>query len=419
MMIEQLYLLLEILAYLLIINDLFNKKFKLNFPAVITVAAEVILFTLIKEEMIPDIFLIVPYILIFFYCKLEFDSKIRVILLNMILTFMSLGVLQLIVGSFSFLCENKETCALIINALDYIIVFFLVKNRVLIKLLTFIKENSNILFRIIFYGGILFLFLVICYRILGRFTFLEYFLIVVMYILLIGMVKIWKKEHEKLIYKISELNTFNEFRIKEKKLYKDIRKRQHEFKKQINALYSTHYTCTTYEELVNAQSKYADKLIKDNKYNDLLLSCKPCVLAGFIYSQLEHARNQGIKIQYSVFVEDMDDADREYDYICVFGILFDNALEALQNCQNIEQKIKCVLMFDGLHTKLEIANVSKYIKNEEINKWFGENFSTKNKNRGYGLNNIIDIKNKYNADIIVNNIVIQEENWISVQFIID
>ena len=39
-------------------------------------------------------------------------------------------------------------------------------------------------------------------------------------------------------------------------MYQDVRKRQHEFKNQLNALYSTHYTCATYEELVAAQKKY-------------------------------------------------------------------------------------------------------------------------------------------------------------------
>ena len=66
-----------------------------------------------------------------------------------------------------------------------------------------------------------------------------------------------------------------------------------------------------------------------------------------------------------------------------------------------------------------MENSSTLIKNEEIGKWFKDTYSTKGRNRGFGLSNVVDIKNKYNADIIVKNIEKEAENWISVQFIID
>lgn len=419
MMIKCLYLSMEMLAYLLLLNDLFDTKFKLDIPAASVVVTEVVLFVLATGGNISQVFLFIPYIMIFFYCKFKFHSPFYTTIINMLIAFMALGTLQLVVGSFSLFVENKDICAVIINVADFIIALILVKYRVLFNIFCYVKENSRTLARISIYIGILFLFLFICYWNLRSFTLLEYFLIVVIYVFFIGVVKLWKKEYEKLKYKTDELKVFNEFHEQEKQLYSDVRKRQHEFKKQLNAIYSTHYTCSTYEELVDAQSKYVDWLIRDNKYNDLLLSCKPSVLAGFIYSQLEYAKSTGIQVDYSIFVEDMDSDDREYDYICVFGILFDNAMEALQDFQGGEPKINCVFTFDGLHTKIVMENSSTFIKNEEIGKWFKDTYSTKGKNRGYGLSNIVDIKNKYNADIIVKNIEKETENWISVQFIID
>ena len=73
-MIKFAYLFLEILTYLLIVNELCGKKFSLDFPAAITIFTEVILLSLGTDGYISEIFLYVPYILIFFYCKIEFKG---------------------------------------------------------------------------------------------------------------------------------------------------------------------------------------------------------------------------------------------------------------------------------------------------------------------------------------------------------
>lgn len=72
MMIKCLYLSMEMLAYLLLLNDLFDTKFKLDIPAASVVVTEVVLFVLATGGNISQVFLFIPYIMIFFYCKFRF-----------------------------------------------------------------------------------------------------------------------------------------------------------------------------------------------------------------------------------------------------------------------------------------------------------------------------------------------------------
>lgn len=175
MMIKCLYLSMEMLAYLLLLNDLFDTKFKLDIPAASVVVTEVVLFVLATGGNISQVFLFIPYIMIFFYCKFKFHSPFYTTIINMLIAFMALGTLQLVVGSFSLFVENKDICAVIINVADFIIALILVKYRVLFNIFCYVKENSRTLARISIYIGILFLFLFICYWNLRSFTLLEYF----------------------------------------------------------------------------------------------------------------------------------------------------------------------------------------------------------------------------------------------------
>lgn len=415
-MIERIYLLLEILAFLLVINDLFDKKFKLDFPAIVMIATDVILFKMARQIELSEIYLMIPYVLLFGYCLIEFRSPIKTIISKVLLSFMSLEVIQLIIGLLSFVIKNAVVCDLVINVIIFITVLILVKKRFLYKLFNYIGKNSRLLFNIIMYCACFFIIIFVCYLIFGRFTILEYLLVIVVYALLMRLIYIWKKEHEKLAYKTQELATFHTYHTKEKLLYREVRSKQHELKNQLNAIYSSHYTCATYEELVNAQKKYADWIKEDNRYTDLLLSCKPSVLAGFIYSQLEYARQKKIDVTYSVSVQDIEDTDREYDYICLFGVLFDNAIEAIENNLVEERQIEVIFYYDEIHTDLRIDNISPYIKNEEIKNWFVETYSEKGENRGYGLSNLMKIKEKYQADVVVENVEKQSKNWISISF---
>lgn len=417
-MIELAYLSCKVFTYVLIINEVYERKIKLDVLTVFTIATEVIFFKLTKENIIPEMCIIIPHVVLFLYCMLEFRSKISRVLINIILSCIIVSMIQLLVSWISFFIKKQEISLLLINIITFLISIFLMRYKILFNVLKYMRANNKGIL-IILSCGVLFLILISCFVVIGSFSFLEYLLIVVICILLSGFICIWKNENKKFNYKTKEMEIFNEFRVQQKQLYSDIRKKQHEFKNQLNAIYGTHYTCATYEELVSAQRKYADWIKKDNMYNDVLLSCKPSILAGFICNQLECAKEKKIQVEYCVKVVDVIDVGREYDYICVFGVLFDNAIDAMKDYPVQKKKIEFVFDYNGICTKIEVRNVNNYIGSQNIRKWFGENYSTKGENRGLGLCNLKDMKKKYQAEIVVENIEQYGENWISVCFIIN
>lgn len=415
-MIERVYLLLEILAYLLVINDIYERKLKLDFPAAVTIATEVILFTMVKGGELPQIFLLIPYAAVFVYCKVEFDSGIKEILTNMLLTALTLSYIQLLIGFLSGFIHDKDISAIFVNLIVFGITVFLTSQQVFSRLYSYLRVNSRPIMHIVLLCGVMVIFLLFYYSAAGGLSFLDYCLCIMVCFLLVGMIYIWEKEHERLNYKIQELDTFNRYHLEEKILYSDVRKRQHEFKNQLNALYSTHYSCATYEELVAAQREYADWILTDNRYNDLLLSCKPSILAGFICNRMTEAEKQNIRIDYQIHVVDIPERDREYDYICIFGILFDNALEAVKEYAQERRRLDIVFSYDGEETVIRVDNPYRHIEHEVVAGWFKDGYSTKGKNRGHGLGNVGKLRDKYRADIVIENRTKENENWISICF---
>lgn len=415
-MIERIYLLLEILTLLFVISDLFGKNFKLNFPVVMVITVDVMFYMIVRRIGYYNISIMFPYFLIFIYCLWEYKATIIETAIKIMVAIMFLGVIQLVAGLGGFFIKNDIAFDFVVNIAVSAAVFLLLRKNVFRRIFCYIKQNSKSLFFVLLFCAGLFLVLMCIYKFIKGFSFLEYMLIVTLYFIFGGMVYVWKKENENVIRKRKEIELFYDSREQEGKLYREIRRRQHEFKNQLNAIYSTHYTCRTYEELVDAQQKYADWMKKDYQCTDLFLSCKPTVLRGFLYRQIERAKELGIQLSYSVNIVDIHNADMEYDFICIFGILFDNAVEAVLKQIKKEPQIKIVFNYDGDNEELRIENTGDYIRQEEFIKWFKEGYSEKGDNRGYGLVNMMSLKEKYKAEIVVENVERDGENWIVVSF---
>lgn len=184
------------------------------------------------------------------------------------------------------------------------------------------------------------------------------------------------------------------------------RKKQHDFKNQINALYGLSDIKAEKE-----QRKYIDKLLDENKVVKILHSVEQPVLAGFLYRKVNEIMAAGINIEFNLSVPDAELAIEVLDCIEIVGIFLDNAVEAL----NKEKDKSIILEMFTMEQKVEIRvkNVSPYYENDEISKFFQYNYSTKGKNRGIGLAKIKDLQKKYKFDILVEMQEIHNKNWIS------
>lgn len=191
-----------------------------------------------------------------------------------------------------------------------------------------------------------------------------------------------------------------------------IRTRQHEFENHINAICCLQYTIADHDELLLAQERYCEKVLQENKLNRLLkLNMEP-VLTGFLYSKITSAEEKGIVTKYEIQSTNIKEKIAIYEFIELVGILFDNAVEAL-NEKNGKIIIIKMLIEDENSFSVEIANSSPVYSNNEIEKFCSYGYSTKGEKRGIGLSRVKEIAKKYNAIFQIQNCIYDGGNYLS------
>lgn len=61
---------------------------------------------------------------------------------------------------------------------------------------------------------------------------------------------------------------------------------------------------------------------------------------------------------------------------------------------------------------IRVANPHEEMKNQEIRKMFERGYSTKGKNRGIGLHHVKQLIQKHKIELLVENRIIEEKNYI-------
>lgn len=213
----------------------------------------------------------------------------------------------------------------------------------------------------------------------------------------------------------------NKQRIRELKMYEmynqayeetilTIRTRQHEFENHLNTIKCLQYTIKDREELYEAQKEYCDKVLQDTSMNQLLRLCMEPALVGFLYSKITAANEKGISVKYDIQPIKMDNQILVYEIIEIIGILFDNAVEALEK---VENKILVLKIKEGEgYFFFEVANRSHAYQNQEIEKFVEYGYSTKGENRGIGLARVKEIAKKHKAEFEIGNYMYDNENYL-------
>lgn len=192
-------------------------------------------------------------------------------------------------------------------------------------------------------------------------------------------------------------------------LLSDIRVKQHGFKNHITAILSSHYTCKTYEGLVKIQDEYCNKLMQENRYNDLV-QLGNNVLVGFLYDKFSDMEEDNIEVKYKINAKIEECGVSTYYLIEMLGILLDNAVEAVKYDNN--KTIMFVAGVDGKHYSFSVRNKSEYIPYATIINWFQEGVSSKGKNRGLGLYHIRQLCQELGCNICCRNIQFEQNNWL-------
>ena len=223
---------------------------------------------------------------------------------------------------------------------------------------------------------------------------------------------LWITTENEKSHKTKELQMYEIYNQAFEEAIITIRTRQHEFENHINAIKCMRYTITDCEEVLSTQEQYCEKLLQENKLNRLLkLNVEP-VLIGFLYSKITSAEAKGISVKYEIQSVDIKEKIAIYEFIELIGILFDNAVEALEEkeCKQIVLNLK---LENEKSFYVEIANASPIYTNSEIEKFCTYGYSTKGEKRGVGLTRVKRIAQKYNVLFQIQNCEYAEKNYLS------
>ncbi len=195
-------------------------------------------------------------------------------------------------------------------------------------------------------------------------------------------------------------------------LIADILGKQHDFNNQMNAIRMLPYTYKDYDTLSQAISQYSTQLEEEFNGSELLKISLP-VVAGFIFSKQKYAEQNRKGLIISIKNKTLHTIVPEYDLIRMFGILIDNALEAI----GTGEEVSLVLDSRDNHILFSTENEGPHIGAELREKIFTRGYSTKvsadkHSSRGFGLNNLKALVDRYDGKLYLENITVDNRNHI-------
>lgn len=410
-MMVQILLIAEILATILCIHCIYGRKVTFDIKTVGVILVILAILEIINFYKLDAIFSINGYIVLFIYCKSEFKSSNVETIVSILLYLIVLTPLQFVCASFvdaiapeKFLV--KETIG---NILVLGICVIILPKCKLHQLQKGISRKNQFVSLLVGFMCLIVITMLLQGKILYGVQMLLYILVIPsIFLLLYSVLKLYtaQTENERME---KELDITAKTSETYENLLTKIRLRQHELKNHIAAIFSAHYTYKTYEKLVQAQEEYCQKILDENKYNNLPLLGNN-ILVGYLYGKFQEAETDGITITYQIRAKISEMSIPIYYVIEMLGILLDNAMEALKLSTERE------IFFEASESKIEyifsIRNPYHYVAYDEITEWFQLGRSEKGSGRGLGLYHLKCLCEEWHCDIECRNIEIEQTNWI-------
>lgn len=410
-MLTKIAFVVEIIAIIVGLYRIYGRKLRIDISLIVFTLVSLVIQETITLLGINEINTIIFNMVLFVYCKLHFKE-------SLLQTGVGIFFLSILITICQFVCA-VVTCVLLPEAeqIRPILINVGVLSFNLWMLprfkLDILKKNIDLKHRYTILiagivGGVIVLLLlqskVLKWISADLFIFLLPALITMIFI----FIK-WNSSQE-LIHQM-ECERENELRMQTcyEELLKEVRMRQHAFKNHMAAIFSTHYTYKTYEQLVRAQEEYCNIIREENKYNHLLL-IENKILAGFLYEKFLEIEIDGINLEYKIASNLEKMRIPIYRLIEICGILIDNAVEALKEVTNKEVVIEIAENKIGYY--FLIRNRAAYITYSQMSEWFAFEHSSKGEGRGIGLYHAKMLCEEHNCNIVCENINIKNENWI-------
>nr|WP_242596693.1 GHKL domain-containing protein [Clostridium botulinum] len=200
------------------------------------------------------------------------------------------------------------------------------------------------------------------------------------------------------------INIKKEFEIKNRyepimdNIIEEIRRRQHDFKNNINTINGIIET-SKHGELRNKLRGYMDTLDFFNINLGEIMYIKNSILKAIIYTKICEAKKRDIEFKYNIQNNSLEDILMDYEISDILNNIINNAFEALESKENNKIIILNILMKNDKNI-IEIKNNGDIIDTKNLKNIFKIGFSTKaGHKRGYGLYNVKNIVNRNHGSI--------------------
>lgn len=415
--VEIIALVFEVFVALIVLSNLFGKHVRISVYTGLLVIVYLFIFLAINLEDLPTYMAVLAHVAIFVYSIFEYKKSIRVSLINFLLTFVIIGVLQLVLCIPVYYLYDRINSisglnSLLVNGASLLIVI-VVNNKVRLKEVSEFIQRKSWIMKTLFIFIFIYVFANMFYmKVNENIENTDYIQIIFFIALFLLAINEWQKAIVDAERKKTQLEMNKLYYDAYDELLLLIRERQHDMKNHINAILGMIYTIDNYEDLVESQRKYCDDIVEKNKETKLLLSISNPLIAGFLYRKFQEAQKQKILIECKVASKDDNYGIPEYELIEMMGILLDNAMEALNEKEETERNIFVEIEDREDNLQIMVANKSRYYDPEEICRFFQKDYSSKGKGHGIGLTKLKRIVQEKDGDIMVTNEKRNESNYL-------
>lgn len=412
---------LEFLAILYCISGIFGEQLKINLTVIAMLAIDVIIFSAVREEVLPGYFTGVVHIMAFLYCFLKYKRSILITMKNYIVSIALTGAFEIAISIVLFpvrkiLGRSEEQVVFILN-LCYLFIAVLFSKFMLKKKLLYRYSEKKMMI-VAIGSGLCMFYLLFDYRYrkeLDQVYYLMFMgLVIVLYLYREKMQEVqFELEKRKIELEMQEIygNAYEEL------LY-EVRRKQHDFINQTEAIYSMHLTARSLEDLIEKQKEYGSILVDQCRYDKILTGCNNSILAGYLYYKCVNYEKNNVLVDYKIHVDKAECNLSLHELIETLGIFLTNAYENVDEEPDGKKVIELLVEENIKDFVIAVSNRSEYLTSWEIENIFQDGYSSKGKNRGIGLARVKQLAGKSQAEIIVENVQRAEKNWVTFRLVI-
>lgn len=392
----------ELLSNIIIISGLYEKQEKV--PIIWAILYLLIATTYIL--FVPAEWVNGSYLLALLYVKIGYQSSWKEGFVTVILSLVLGGFMELLcLFPFLFMFDGRWTDSvlkLFAALASVVLCFVLVKKLPILYLKKWCKKKEIWYIAVVIFSLVLIMTKIIDYNMTLELELADYIYIVV------GLLIVWVLSFRLMKYRYEEKLRKKYFAAFES-VIDQIRSRHHKFQNHLDAVYSLHNLYDEYEVLVNEQRKYLQKLTDYEMPTEVMVLQNP-ILIAHVYEKLTEAQELGLRIRMKLKCSMEKCGVDDIHMVEILGTLLDNAIQDMKQTGQREFLVFEVEKEDGII--IRVANPHEEMKNAQIRQMFERGYSTKGKDRGIGLYHVKQLVRKYKLQLLVENRIIEQHNYI-------